>query len=161
MLFLTYITLKCNRRFFGLVDDFWRKWSHQRQYFNCYDNCIYGVFLKHTQHNGHTSQNLSKQIFSISFPIFLTSVFFLIYQYLPSKVHQTQITLGSILDKIQVMANLWKYSVTFKIQEAEQPKPAESERLYMKYCKQTLGISKYSCNILILSELGRYPLQTT
>ena len=78
-------------------------------------------------------------------------------------LHNTQqisITLGSILDKIQVMNNFRKYPITFEIQEVEQPKLSQSEKFYMKYCKQTLGISKYTSNILTLSELGRYLLQT-
>ena len=56
------------------------------------------------------------------------------------------------------MDNLRKYQVTFEFQEVEQPN-LQNQRMKYRYCKQTLGISKYSSNILTLSELGRYPPQ--
>ncbi len=51
-----------------------------------------------------------------------------------------------------------KYPTTYIFTENAKHVYTNTEKFYNKYCKFTLGISKYSSNTLTLGELGRYPI---
>ena len=62
------------------------------------------------------------------------------------------------MDKIQILNNHSKFPSTFEISDNIVSKQSSIETFYSKFCKYTLGISKYASNILTLGELGRYPI---
>ena len=69
------------------------------------------------------------------------------------------VTLGNILDKINLLSLYNKSPVTFSIEEVEKGPESAVETFYSTTCKYALGISKYSSTTLALGELGRYPIQ--
>ena len=68
------------------------------------------------------------------------------------------VTLGNILDKINLLSLHNKSPVTFSIEEVEKGPESAVETFYST-CKYALGMSKYSSTTLALGELGRYPIQ--
>ncbi len=62
------------------------------------------------------------------------------------------------MDKIKVFSHMRKYPTTYKFTENAKHVYTNTEKCYNKYCKFTLGISKYSSNTLTLGELGQYPI---
>ncbi len=62
------------------------------------------------------------------------------------------------MDKIIVLNNRNRFPSTLEIRDYEIPKQSKTETFYYKYCKYTLGISKYSSNVLTLGELVKYPI---
>ena len=69
------------------------------------------------------------------------------------------VTLGNILDKINLLSLHNKSPVTFTIEGVEKGPESAVETFYSTSCKYALGISKYSSTTLALGELKRYPIQ--
>ncbi len=70
----------------------------------------------------------------------------------------TLVTLNNIVEKIKILDNFKQYPVTFDRVSNDNNKYNDSEVFYNKFCKYTIGISQYASNILILGELGRFPI---
>ncbi len=70
----------------------------------------------------------------------------------------TLVTLNNIVDKIKILDNFKQYPVTFDRVSNDNNKYNDSEVFYNKFCKYTLGISLSASSILILGELGRFPI---
>jgi len=104
------------------------------------------------------TKQLKNDIYLLLRAIDITDIDIISCRYCKSR-DDTLITLNNIVDKIKILDNFSKFPVTFEIINNDSQKYSEIETFYNKYCKFTLGISKYASNILTLGEIGKYPIQ--
>lgn len=71
----------------------------------------------------------------------------------------TYVVLNDIIDKFRLLEAYNKYPCTVKIESVSNEDCSASDKLYNKYVKSTLGVSKYTSTTLCLGELGRFPIK--
>ncbi len=62
------------------------------------------------------------------------------------------------MDKVIILRNYSEYPTTFTLENVRPNTYCKTETFYNKYCKFSMGVSKYSSNMLTLGELDRYPI---
>ncbi len=102
-------------------------------------------------------KHLKKQMYTFLESIDISNIEIISCHYVKSS-DDVIITLKNIRDKIEVFKKQKLCPATFTVTDNIGHTYGLTETFYNKYCKYTLGISKYSSKTLTLGELGRYPI---
>ncbi len=106
------------------------------------------------KYDNFNTKHLKKQMYTFLESLNISNIEIVSCHYVKSS-DDVVITLKNIMDKIEIFKNLKLCSVTFTVTDNTRHTYGLTEKFYNKYCKYTLGISKYSSNTLTLGELGR------